>query len=114
MVEVDRRSWVTILRLVEAELWRDDVVNALGRELAAQIESAGRRPVILSFGPLQCFGSSLVARILWLYRQLRVQGRRLILCDLPASFGAVLERMRLTTLLTIYPDEREALCALDA
>jgi anti-anti-sigma regulatory factor len=114
MLEVDRRSWVTVARLVEAELWSDTVVDALGRELAELAASSDQRPLVLSCAAVQLFASSLVAKLLWLSRRLQAQGACLVLCELPANLAAMLLRLRVSTLLTIYAAEQEALWALDA
>jgi anti-anti-sigma regulatory factor len=112
MLELDRRSWVTIARLVEPDYRESDALYTLEADLMALAENQGQRPVVLNCASAQMFSSTFVSRLLTLRRKLIGQGSQLVLCDLSESLTTLLERLRLSAYFRIFRDEREALAEL--
>jgi anti-anti-sigma regulatory factor len=111
-LDIDRRSWVTIVRLAESDYRESEALDALAAELQALVEGQGQRPVVLNCAAAQMFASTFVARLLTLRRNLLAQGSRLVLCDLSAPLTALIQRLRLREYFVIFKDEREALAEL--
>lgn len=113
MLDVERRSWVTIARLREPDFRDSESLLALETQFRDLAESQGPRPVILNCSCVHLFGSTFVSKLLGLRRRLLAQGSSLTLCDLSKSLAVVMERMRMHTYFQVCRDEREALARLD-
>jgi anti-anti-sigma factor len=112
--EVDRRSWVTIVRLLEP-IWRDSQhLQVFQEQVLGLVEEQGQRPLLLDFAPVYLVSSAFLSRLIVLQRRLRAQGSQLVLSSLSPALQEVLERLQLSRYFCILADEREALAYLDA
>jgi anti-sigma B factor antagonist len=113
-LDIEQLGSVTVVRLLDIELVRPDHIDALGVRLLRVADELGCRRVVLDLARLERLGSSLIGKILGLYKRLRAVGGRLALCNLNPRLCEVLELLRVATLLSIYPSERAAVQALEA
>jgi anti-anti-sigma factor len=112
LVHADRRSWVTLARLVEPDYRDTEKLAALTRELVELAESQGQKPVVLNCSAVHNVASTFLTALLTLRRKLEAQGSRLVLCDLSPTVAVVLERTQLHNFFATCPDERGALILL--
>jgi anti-anti-sigma factor len=112
LLVTERREKATVIRVVESALLEGEAVSAVAKEFARQLEHDGNRQVILNCSAVETFSSDLLAKLVSFLKRVRAQGGQFVLCEVPPALGEALERTRLTSLFTIYPDEVEALRVL--
>jgi len=73
---------------------------------------AGDKAVLLDFTEVDYLTEEAMAELLWLNRDVRARGERLVLCCFIAYLAHKLQRMGLTDVLPIYADMPTALAAV--
>ena len=102
---------VTVLRLNARMLHSDEVTESLFAQAYSVVDDDNRNKVILNLHGVEFLASVAIGKLLSLMRKTRSAGGTLNLCNVSKSVFGVLHITKLSDILHIYPDEREALKA---
>jgi anti-sigma B factor antagonist len=87
------------------------MIETVDGQLAALAEEWGARPVIVNLERVAGLNSSMLRQLVTFNQRVNRAGGRLALCAVAPEVTQVLDKIRLTELLPIYPTEQEALLA---
>jgi anti-anti-sigma factor len=108
-MRVDRGGSVTVVRLLGRAIVEEGAIRLISAELARLVEKFGNRRVLLNFGEVRNLSSYMLSGIVNVQRKVNAVGGDLALCGLTPDLHKVFELTRLTKLVKIYADEKEAL-----
>ena len=83
--------------------------EAVGNAVMFLLNEPAGHQVLLDFGNVRSLTSLMLGKLVLLNREAESNGRRLALFNLRPEIREIMEITRLTLLLSIYDDEREAL-----
>ncbi len=102
---------VTVLRLKARMLPSDETTENVFAQAYAAVDKDRRSKVVLNLDGVEFLASVAIGKIITLMRKTRSAGGVLNLCNVGPAVRGVLDITRLSDILHIYPDEREALAA---
>jgi anti-sigma B factor antagonist len=102
---------VTVARLRTPKMLDDDIARGVFDLLYALVDAAGRRKLVVNFGPVEYLPSLAVGKLVMLNRKVQAAKGRLALCRLYPTVQEVLDTAHLTPLLHIYATEPEAIAS---
>jgi anti-sigma B factor antagonist len=108
-MEVDRVGPVTVVRFTGRAIVDARSIGLIGAELTRLVDKFGNRQVLLNFGQVRNLSSYMLAGIVNLHKKVDAVGGRVDVCALDPELRKVFELTRLSKLVSIYGDEREAL-----
>jgi anti-sigma B factor antagonist len=111
-LEIDQVGEVTVVRLLRSDIQKFEDVEGMGERLLRVAQELGRRRVVLDLTQVEHMASSMVGKVIALYKELRAGGGKLALCGLRPALAEELDAMRLTQLFKAYPTEAEAVSAV--
>jgi anti-sigma B factor antagonist len=79
-----------------------------------QASSAGAQNILLNFSDLEYMNSSGIGLLVTLLIRAKRQNQRLVACGLSEHYQQIFQLTRLNEAITIFPDEAQALAALEA
>ena len=100
---------ITVLRIKAPMLRDDEETDALFHQTYSTVEDAGRVKVVVNVDSVVFLSSMGIGRLVTLMHKVRTAGGRLVLCKLARPIEELLQKMHLTEILLVYPDEREAI-----
>jgi anti-anti-sigma factor len=100
---------VTVLRLKARMLPSDETTENLFAQAYSVVDEARRSRVVLNLDGVEFVASVAIGKIITLMRKTRSAGGALLLCNVSPSVLGVLHITKLSDILHIYADEREAL-----
>jgi stage II sporulation protein AA (anti-sigma F factor antagonist) len=102
----------TIIRFAPNLLLTGAIAQGVGEEMVNRIERQGCRRLVVNFANVAGLTSLMIAKLLVAYKQLQAVGGRIVLCEVPGVIREILDEVRVTKLIAIYPTEQEALANL--
>jgi anti-sigma B factor antagonist len=111
-LEIDQVGEVTVVRLLRPDIEKPEDVEAVGQRLLRVPQELGRRRVVLDLTHVEHMVSSMVGKVIALYKELRARSGKLALCGLRPVLAEELDALRLTQLFKAYPTEAEAIAAV--
>ena len=79
-----------------------------------QATSAGAQKIVLNFAGLDYMNSSGIGLLVTLLIRTQRQKQRLLACNLSDHYEQIFELTRLNEAISIYPDEADAMAAVEA
>ena len=79
-----------------------------------QASSAGAKNILLNFSELEYMNSSGIGLLVTLLIRAKRQNQRLVACGLSEHYQQIFQLTRLNEAITIFPNEAEALAALES
>jgi anti-anti-sigma factor len=108
LVNIEHDRSTVVIRVLRPVLVATEAIETLARLALTAAARHGAHAVVLNLAAVEEFNSALLGKLVGLHKRLRVEGRRLLLCDPQPHLACVLERLRLTSVMTVCADEREA------
>ncbi len=112
LVEFENKDEVCILRLKGRFVTGADMTYL--RTKTDEIKTSGSRKVLADFSGVPYIDSTGIAFVVGLYTSLTNAGGRFVLVAASPRVREVLELTRLSTIITVVPDEASGLAALRA
>jgi len=103
---------VTVVDFVEPQLEAEAVVHEAGERLYA-LHDQGLKDLVLNFADVRFVSSTLLGKLIGLYRRIHPAGGHVVLCGLTPYLRAIFETSRLDRLMPIHEDEEQAVAALE-
>jgi anti-sigma B factor antagonist len=104
---------VTVLRMQSPTLREDANTGALFGQAYDTVDTAGRSQLVLNLDGVDFMASVALGKLMTLQRKARSAGGRIILCKVGRAVEDLLHATRLSDILLIYHDEREAIRSFD-
>lgn len=102
---------VAVVHFAEPRLIAEDVISDLGEQLYSLVDDQGHRNLLLNFTDVQLMSSSVLGKVIGLYRKLGAQGGTLKLCCITPSLLEVFKLCQFDRILEIHNNEATALDA---
>ncbi len=112
LLDIRQAGAVTVVRLLTRELVHEPDVTAAGKRLLRVVEELGGRLVVVNLADVEHMDSSMVGKLVGLYKAARAHGGRVVLCGANRGLAESLDTLRISRLLHLYPDETAAVQAL--
>ena len=100
---------VAVVRFARELILSGHQADVAGDALMSLLKGPAGHHVLLDFANVKSLTSMMLAKLVSLNREAESNGRRLALFNLRPEIREVMEITRLTQLLSIYDEEREAL-----
>jgi anti-anti-sigma factor len=110
-LEVDHAGPIAVARVLNVESMTEDDVQALGDRLLRLVDCGCRR-VILDLGGAAAVTSSVLGKVLALYKRTKAEGGRVALCGVSPRLRESLEALQLTRLIPAFEGRDEGVAAL--
>jgi anti-anti-sigma factor len=110
-LKVDQIGPVAVARVAYLEELRESEVQALGDQLLRLVDK-GCCQIILDLGGVTAVSSSVLGKILALYKRAKYEGGRLVLCGVSGRLRESLDALQLTRLIQTFEDCQKAVDAL--
>jgi anti-anti-sigma factor len=111
-LEVDLVGLVVVARFIDLDAVDDAGVNSLGEQLYRLVDARGCRHIVVDFDGATRVDSSVVGKVVGLYRRAKAEGGRVALCGLSPHVLAFMQMLQLTRLMPAFPGRREGVAAL--
>jgi anti-anti-sigma factor len=111
-VEVEEVGPVTVAHLRERRLVEEQLVQALGRELASLVGRPGRATLLLDFRAVENLSSMIIATLVQLQKKAQADGGRVALCGLRPEVAEVVSLTGVDRIVKVFPTEQQALAGL--
>jgi anti-anti-sigma factor len=111
-LEVDAVGPLTVASVTHLEVLAEEDVQALGEQLLGLVDDRGCRQIMLDLGGIKAISSSMLGKILALYKRAKAEGGRLALCGVSGRLRESLEALQLTRLIPTFTGREEGLAAL--
>jgi anti-anti-sigma factor len=105
---------VTVLRLKARMLPSDETTENLFAQAYSVVDDARRSKVVLNLDGVEFLASVAIGKLITLMRKTRSAGGGLLLCNVGPTVLGVLHITKLSDILHIYADEREALRSFES
>jgi anti-anti-sigma factor len=102
---------VVVAEVSVPEIRHPEQAREFGEDLRRLINEDGRRELIVDLGPVRFLGSTGLATLLGVYRDLKALGGRLRICRIHDDILPGANISGLTRLVSCYPDLDSALAA---
>jgi anti-sigma B factor antagonist len=99
---------VTVVRVKARALQDDDTTAEMFRQVFSLVNAVGRHNLVLNLGAVEYVASLALGKLVLLNRKAEAAQGRLALCHLTRAVADALEVTHLADVLTVYPDEQEA------
>lgn len=109
--ELKKVGDITVATLTQPRLIDGDYVDDLGRRLAGLARDNPRIKLVLNLERVDFMCSSMMGKIITLFKEVRIVDGELKLCRIKVFVRAMMEITRLDTLFEIYKNEDEAISA---
>jgi anti-anti-sigma factor len=110
-LEVERLGPVTVARIVNADRLGESDVQELGDRLLEVIHAAASN-LLLDLGGATTLSSSVLGKVLALYKTARARGGQLVLCGVSSRLRESLEALKLTRLFPACETREQGMAAL--
>jgi len=107
-IRVAHRDGITLVRFVDRQLMREDLLGELRHELRGLVQAGGHR-LVISFQHVERVSSAFLETLTRLARDCEQRRGQLRLCRLNSHIGEALNITGLTRLVSRYEDESTAL-----
>jgi anti-anti-sigma factor len=108
---VEHQGHLTVARVINMHLMEDEDVQALGERLLRLVD-CGCRSVMLDLGGASAVSSSVLGKVLALYKRTKAVGGRVALCGVSPRLREALEALQLTRLIPAYEGRDEGVAAM--
>ena len=105
------KNGVLIVTFSEVRLADDRRIDQLGKDLVSLMRNAVENKMLINFRNVQFMGSAMIGQVISLNKKCKEAGMELRFCSLNKNLREVFELMKLTKLLTVHDDEKEAMIA---
>jgi anti-anti-sigma factor len=112
-LDISQLGGVTVVRVLRSELVQEPDVSTVGQRLLRVVEELGARRIVLNLAEVKQMDSSMVGKIIALYKAARAAGGRVALCAVRPLLREALETLHITRLLALFPTEQEAVQAFE-
>jgi stage II sporulation protein AA (anti-sigma F factor antagonist) len=85
------------------------VAQTVGDQLSQIVEERGCRHLLLNFANVASITSLIIGKLVNVHKKLLAQSGRVAFCEVPPVILDILDLLRLTTMITAYATEKEAL-----
>jgi anti-sigma B factor antagonist len=109
MTEVELVGDVTVVMFATNKVLDEESADKLGDELFALIEGETSKHVVVNFGGVDVLSSAAYGKLISLHNRLLRAGGKLVLCNIAAGIGEVLEIMKLDKFFRIVADQQTAI-----
>jgi anti-anti-sigma factor len=110
-LEVDHSGPVTVARVIHLETLTESDVQALGDKLLALVQ-AGPRKLLLDLSGAKALSSSMLGKVLALYKRAKAQGGNFALCGISPQLRESLDALQLTRLFPAFENCDQGVAAL--
>lgn len=107
-IEVEHAGDVTVAAFAERRVLEDQQIQEIGDALFWLVDVAGRRKVVLDFGPIEFLSSATLGKLITLHRKLQAAGGWLVMCRLPPDVMDVFRIVKINRIFTIVTDPQRA------
>jgi anti-anti-sigma factor len=107
-LEIEQAGEVVLARITHRELWDEEEIQAVGKQLSDLLQRDHCRRLVVSLSAVHELGSAMLGKLIMLHKEAEVAGGRLALCGLAPPLQRALEEARLAQFFNIYRDEQEA------
>jgi anti-anti-sigma factor len=111
-LEVEHVGAVAVVRVSHLEILAEDDVQNLGEQLLRLVDPGDCRLIIFDLGGVPAISSSMLGKVLALYKRARAEGGRVALCGVSPRLRASLEALQLTRLIPTFEGRQEGVAAL--
>ena len=112
-VVAQKNRGVIIAYINEVKLLDERKIGDVGNGLLAAMERAENNMLLINFQSVRFMSSSMIGKIVTLYKKYTKNKINLKLSNISAEIMEVFQLMNLQKLLTIYPDEADAMLAFE-
>ena len=112
MLDVADHGHIRVMRIREAEVYRSDTIEHLGREIRRAIEDAGpEASFILDLSAVAFLTSAAVGLVTNIRAHLEARGYPFAVAGARGDVAGVIDTVRLGEILPVFPTVEEALAA---
>jgi anti-sigma B factor antagonist len=99
---------ITVVRFADAQLLKDEQIQAAGKELFALVEVDGRSKLLLDLGNIEYLASAVLGKFITLNKKAQNAGGRLVLCNVGEGVGEAIRLSKLDRLFAIREWDQQA------
>ncbi len=108
-LELQQIGAATVVRFVPSEIFDEEAIDLVGKQLRHLVECCGCRQLVLDFGAVQRMSTHLVGELIGLHEKMHgVQGR-LVFCEFKPELRQTFESLQLNQIFTICDTQDAAL-----
>ncbi|MCC6421368.1 MAG: STAS domain-containing protein [Gemmataceae bacterium] len=111
-LDIEQVGAVTVVRLLWAELVKDEDIATVGKRLLRIVDELGCKLLVFNLARVESLDSATIGKLLAVHKRTRALGGRVVLCAADPSVQAALQSLHLHRLLGLYATEQEAVTAL--
>lgn len=100
---------ITIVKILMSHMTDEDNIEIFGLDLSALVEQYNCNRVIIDAAKIEYVTSSVLGKLITLHRKLGRGDGRMVMCQVGAAFGEVLQTSRLHSYFTMCETVDEAL-----
>jgi anti-anti-sigma factor len=102
----------TVIRFAPQVLLTGAIADGVGEDMVQRIEHQGCRRLVVNFANVAGLTSLMIAKLLVVYKKMQAAGGRIVLCEVGEVIREILDVVKVTKLIAIYPTEQEALASM--
>jgi stage II sporulation protein AA (anti-sigma F factor antagonist) len=107
--DVEQVDQVTVARFPRPVALEGEGAEAVAEQLSGLVLDSGCCRLVLNLANVETLSSAMLGKLIWLHKRALPLGGRLALCHVDPKLEQILDTVKLSVLIGVYADEKDAI-----